>query len=193
MWVPGEVEVQLVFDAETCPDPIPPGYVGCMVYAGGSSAAHAWEQAELDRVAHMPRLPVWVPTPGRDDPAAAAAELLAWLKGHGVEPVNPRNGQRVHVMWDMETGKEPDAAWLDQAASHVAAGGYWNWVYGSISTLFGQPARDGYVVANPTGQIHMYLHPQAVATQFQFEVAVSGGTIDRSAFTRAALGSFWLP
>src|SRR5215472_7517315 len=153
-WVPGLVPVVKGFDAAHCPDPVPAGYEWCMVYAGGTSATHAWEQAELALVRHLPRLPVWVPTPGSDDPVNAAQLFVAWLKAHNVPPV--RGGEHTRVMWDMETGREPDPEWLKKAASVLALAGYFNLVYGSIDTLFGQPARSGYVVANPTNVLHMY-------------------------------------
>lgn len=193
MWTPAFVEVVSAFDAAYCPDPVPPGYGACLVYAGGSSATHAWDDAELARVAHLPRLPTWVPTPGHEGPLAAAEALLAWLAAHKVPPVDPRTGQHTHVLWDMETGKEPDAPWLNAAADRVAKDGYWNLVYGSLSTLFGQPSRDGYCVANPTGQPHMFMRPHVKMTQYAFDVAVPGGTIDQSLITAELARQLWLP
>lgn len=193
MWTQGYVEVLPVFDAEHCPDPLPADFRACLVYAGGSSAAHAWDQAELDRVAHLPRLPVWVPTPGHDAPLAAADQFLAWLAAHNVPSTGQNGGQPVHVMWDMETGQEPDAHWLNRAADRLAEHGYWNLVYGSTSTLFGQPARDGYIVANPTGAPHMFAHPQVKGTQYAFNVKTAGGAIDESLFTVELVHQLWMP
>lgn len=193
VWTPAYVQVASMFDAETCPDPVPDHYDACMVYAGGSSAAHAWSEAELARVAHLPRLPVWVPTPGHEGALAAADAFLAWLTEHGVPGRAHAQDRPVHVMWDMETGKEPDAAWLDKAADHLAKHGYWNLVYGSTSTLFGQPARDGYVVANPTGQPHMFQRAHVRATQYAFDVHVPGGIIDQTLITRELVNQLWTP
>lgn len=193
MQVQGYVEVVEAFDAAHCPDPVPDGYRACMVYAGGSSATHAWTQAELDRAAHLPRLPVWVPTPGHEDPHAVADQLLAWLAGHKVPQLADQCGHHTFVMWDMETGKEPDAAWLNRAADRVAAHGYRNLVYGSISTLFGQPARSGYIVANPTGRPHFYQHPEVEGTQYAWNVKVPGGTIDQDLFSVRVLRQLWQP
>lgn len=193
MWLSGYVEVDPGFDAAHCPDPVPSGYKWAMVYAGGSSATHAWDEAELHRVNQLPRLPVWVPTPGRDDPLKAADAFLAWLTAHHVPPISAAPHRPVHVMWDMETGKEPDAAWLNKAADRVAAHGYWNLVYGSISTLFGQPARSGYIVANPTNQPHMYPHAGARGTQWAEDVKVPGGLIDQDVLDRFLVGQLWMP
>lgn len=193
MWLSGYVEVLQGFDAAHCPNPIPGGYRWAMVYAGGSSATHAWTQAELDRVKHLPRLPVWVPTPGDEDPVSVADEFLAWLAGHKVPPISAAPHRPVHVMWDMETGQEPDAAWLNRAADRMAAHGYWNLVYGSISTLFAQPVRAGYIVANPTGQPHMYAHPGARGTQWADNVKIPGGLIDQDVLDRDTVGQLWMP
>lgn len=193
MWTQGYVEVLEAFDAEHCPDPLPAGYRACLVYAGGSSAAHAWDDAELARVAHLPRLPCWVPTPGHEGPLEAADQFLAWLRAHGVPTQAEAGGRPVHVMWDMETGKEPDAQWLNRAADQLASAGYWNVVYGSTSTLFGQPARDGYIVANPTGQPHMFPHPQVKGTQYEFDVRTPGGLIDRNLWAVEFINQLWMP
>ncbi len=198
LWLRGYVEVSKAFDAENCPNPVPAGFDACMVYAGGSSAAHAWSEQELALVAHMPRLPVWVPTPGSDNPATAAADFAAWLKAHNVPAIN-RKGEHLRVMWDMETGKEPDPQWLNQAADHLLKlAGVRNLVYGSVSTLFGQPQRAGYVVANfpqppAVGQPHLYQRPGVVATQYSAGVPVSGGVIDEDVFTTQLVQQLWLP
>ena len=193
MWTEGYVEVLPVFDAEHCPDPLPADFRACLVYAGGTSAAHAWDQAELDRVAHLPRLPVWVPTPGHDAPLQAADDFIHWLNQHNVPSRNAGSGQPVHVLWDMETGQEPDAHWLNRAADRLAEHGWFNLVYGSTSTLFGQPARDGYIVANPTGAPHMFMHPQVKGTQYAFDVQTAGGKIDESLFAVELVNQLWMP
>jgi len=191
-WTPGYVQVAPGFDAAHCPDPVPAGYEWCMVYAGGSSATHAWDAAELALVAKLPRLPVWVPTPGTDDPVTAGNAFLRWLTVHNVPKTNARS-DHTRVMWDMETGQEPDPAWLNKAAGVTAAAGYRNLVYGSISTLFGQPARSGYVVANPTGVLHLYQHPNVVATQYAFDVKTPGGEIDQDVAVVDLVRQMWQP
>lgn len=194
LWMPGYVEVLPGFDGAFCPDPVPAGFKWCMVYAGGTSAERktGWDPAELARVAHLPRLVVWVPTPGSDDPVQVVANLVHWLDEQKVPKVNV-HGFPFHVMWDMETGKEPDPEWLDVAANHFHAQGGRSVVYGSISTLFGQPPRDGYVVANPTNTSHMYSAVNVKATQYQFNVSVPGGKIDKSNMAVELYRQLWLP
>jgi len=192
-WLEAMVEVASMFDAEFCPDPVPVGYDAALVYAGGSSAAHAWDTAELARVAHLPRLPTWVPTPGVDDPVAAAEAFIGWLAEHEVAAVNPVNGVHQLVMWDMETGQDSNHRWLKAAADRMAKSGYFNLVYGSISTLFALPARSGYMVANPTGVEHMYLRPEVGGTQYTFNKPTSGGKIDMWALMRELVHQFWQP
>ncbi len=190
LWLPGYVQAGLMWDAEHCPDPLPGGFIACMAYFAGSSAAHVWDADEIDRVkaASLGILPVCVPTPGTDNPLTAAQELIDRLHAEGV----PDN-HACHVMWDMETGKEPDPRWLDKAADRVRAAGYLNLVYGSPSTLFNQPPRDGYVVANPTNQIHMYERAHVRATQYAFDVRAPGGLIDQSAIASDLVAELWHP
>src|SRR5229473_2127120 len=143
LWVPGQVDTVEMFDAAFCPDPVPAGFACCMVYAGGSSALHPWTQRELSLVQHLPRLPVWVPTPGLDNPRQSALGLVAWLTAHKVPQTAP-NGEHTLIMWDLETGREPYPRWVNIAADVLRAHGYFNLIYGSTSVLFGQPARSGY-------------------------------------------------
>lgn len=186
-WLVGYVDTVEMFDAERCPDPVPAGYPACLVYAGGTAAAHAWDEAERARVAHLHNLPTWVPNPAVDDPTAAAEAFVVWLIDNAYTPVVDGTDEHQAVLWDMETAGHADARWLDKACDHLAAAGYWNLVYGSTSTLFGLPERDGYVVADPTGAPHMYLHPAARATQHTWNVHVAGGTIDESAAAKDLL------
>ena len=192
MWVQGYVEVELGFDAEFCPDPVPAGYRWCMVYAGGTSATRAWDDAELARVAHLPRLPVWVPTPGSDDPVAAGEAFVDWLTAHKVPSIKA-SGRPCHVLTDLETGTEPDPKWVNVFADQLANAGYWNLEYGSISTILAQPVRSGYVVANPTGMPHLYPHAGVVGTQFAFDVRVPGGLIDQDVLDVFKARQLWMP
>lgn len=192
-WLEAMIDTASMFDAEFCPDPIPAGYDAALVYAGGSSAAHPWEPAELALVAHLPRLPTWVPTAGTDDPQAAAEAFLAWLSDHGVPAVNPVTGAHQLVMWDAETGQDMNHRWFKQACDHMSSAGYFNLVYGSISTLFALPARSGYMVANPTGAPHMYLRPEVAGTQYTFNKPTQGGKIDQWALVREIVHQFWQP
>jgi len=191
-WVPGQVHCVQSFDAEHCPDPAPTGYEGALVYAGGSSAAHAWTDKEIARAAAVVKwlLPVWVPTPGTDDPVKVGKEFVAWLTAHKV-PTSTVAEHPVHLVWDLETGKEPDAAWADQACRVTTNAGWYNLIYGSLNVIFHQPVRDGYFVANPTGQPHMYDHRDVKATQYAFDVKVPGGVIDQSLVSVELANQMW--
>lgn len=193
IWTPGVVDTVKGFDAATCPDPVPPGYEWCMIYAGGSSASdpNGWPDDALARVAHLPRLVVWVPTPGIDNPRTAARQFLAWLHRRGV-PTDPK-GKRTLLMVDEETGRLPNPTWTNAFCGRLALAGYDNLPYGSLSTIFGEPARSGYVVANPTGQPHMYPHAQVAGTQYAFDVGVPGGVVDETLLRRDLLGQLWQP
>jgi len=180
------VECLPCFDTARLDFPVPAGYQCCLVYMGGSSATHAWDREELAKVAHLRRLPVWVPTPGQDHPGDVALQVVAWLRRNKVPPGR-------HVLWDMETGKEPDPAWLNMAAGRVAKAGFRNLTYGSMSVVFGNPQRDGYFVANPTGHPHMVSRIGVKGTQYAFDIAVPGGTIDQSLISTDLAHELWLP
>jgi hypothetical protein len=173
-WLTAVIEADPGFDAAYLPDPVPRGFGWCMVYAGGSAATHAWDAAELERVvaAGLRLLPVWVPTPGHDDPAAAGEEFAVWLADHGAPKGTP-------VLWDMETAGAASAAWLNRACdvTAVASGrGALNLVYGSTGTLFGLPARSGYFPADPTGSPHFVQRPEVAGTQYRWNVPTSAGS-----------------
>lgn len=193
MWVEGQIDTVLMFDASHCPSPVPQGYAACMGYAGGSSAAHEWTPDEWARVAHLPRLPVWVPTPGRDNPRQAALAFARRLTELGVPRADQQGGRHVRCLWDMETGTEPDPGWLDIAADVLHARGYFSLSYGSTSWAFGQTRRAGYFPADPTGVPHLYDHDNVVGTQFRWGVLTDGGIIDESLITTDLLPNLWMP
>ncbi len=192
-WVEAEVDTAPVWDASHCPNPLPDGYAACMGYLGGSSAAHEWTNEEWDAVRHMPRLPVWVPTPGVDNPRQSALACVRRLAELGVPRADQQGGRHVTVLWDLETGTEPDPGWANHAADVLLAHGYFNLIYGSTAWIFGNPSRAGYVVADPTGSAHMYLHPDVSGTQYAWGIQTAGGAIDASLFTLDAIAKFWRP
>jgi hypothetical protein len=172
------------WDAAACPDPAPKkvsdyaiDYAGG--YLGGSSAFRTWTPGEWQRAsdAYGRVLPIWVPTPGVDNPRQAAKAAIDALRAAGVP--NHAEPWRV-LMWDLETGTEPSPAWLTTAANTLAAAGYGSLVYGSPegSHVLSYPRRSGYVVADFTGRPVMYPAPGVVATQFAAEVSVPGGVVD---------------
>lgn len=187
-WTPGSVPCGQMFDAEHCPNPIPPGYSSCLVYAGGSSAAHAWLDREIARAAAagLALLPVWVPTPGLDQPAAAAAGFVSWLTAHKVPHGAP-------ILWDIERGNVTDPAWYKAAADITAKAGYLNLCYGSLNVVFDHAARSGYFVADPTGTPHLVSHDHVKATQWRFNVPTPGGPIDQSLIARYLEAQLWVP
>jgi len=186
----------LVWDAATSPDPLPDDAIGtaCMVYVGGTSAARVWTEPEIDRVAHMPKLPVWVPTPGVDNPRQAGHACIAALQARGITPVNSQ-GQRQWVLVDLETGREPAADWLKVFVRPIFQAGYSIPRYGSpdSSHLFDYtPGTVGYWVANFNGQARLYNHANVVGTQFQDLVRTPGGIVDQSVMLPTGLPHLWV-
>ena len=122
-------------------------------------------------------MPIWVPTPGHENPRQVALQAAAALKAAGIPPhATPFRA----LMWDLETGIEPASQWLTVAANTLASYGYDNLVYGSPdgSQIFSEPARLGYIVAFYDGRPSPYPHPGAVGKQYQANVSVPGGQVD---------------
>lgn len=182
-----------VFDGMHCPDPVPPGFAGCLVYIGGSSAAHVWDDQELARVAHLPRLPVWVPTPGQDNPRQAARMAADRLRTLGVPDREDACGRRPALLWDMETGREPDPGWYSIAADYLWHCGYANLGYASLNVARALPTRSGIVLALPDGKPELTGLTGEVGHQYAFDLRMPGGTIDSSVFRASTLAHFWLP
>jgi hypothetical protein len=181
------------WDAAFCPDPAPDqddGYSWCEVYIGGSSATRrtGWNVTERARVADLPKLPVWVPTPGRDNPRQSALDCLYALRIFGVPAwATPWRA----VMWDMETGTLPDPAWFKVAHGVMMAAGYGTVSYGSQGWAFGEPNYLGMIIADPDGTPDFRplraAHPDAliVGKQYKWQVDTPGGVIDQDALDPA--------
>jgi hypothetical protein len=162
------------WDAAFCPDPLPDaGFAFAGAYIGGSSAFRVWPDSELARVAHMPVLPIWVPTPALDNPRQTAMQAAHRMAQVGV----PHHARPFRAMMlDLETVIAP--VWVGMFAERFASLGYDTIVYGSAGSLFHNPRRTGYAVADPTGHPHMYPHPGTIITQYQFDVQLAGGVVD---------------
>ena len=183
------------WDAAFCPDPAPDqddGYTWCEVYIGGSSATRrdGWNGTEVDRVADLPKLPVWVPTPGFDNPRQSALACVTALHRYGV-PAWEAPWRA--VMWDMETGVLPDPAWFSVAHGVMLASGYATISYGSLSWAFGEPNYLGMIVADPDGNPDFRplraAHPGAliVGKQYKWGVRTPGGVTDQNSLDPAFL------
>jgi hypothetical protein len=148
-------------------------------YVGGSSAYRVWTNQERRRLANsrLRAMPIWVPTPGTDNPRQVALQAAEALKAAGI----PSGASPYRAMlWDMETGTEPDPHWLTIAANTLAGRGYDNMSYGSVegSGIFSEPQRLGYIVALWDGRATLYPHPGAVGKQYAGNVDVPGGQVD---------------
>ncbi len=172
------------WDAAYCPDPVPTTINGRRMayagfYLGGSSAFRAWPDNERRRLAasRLRAMPIWVPTPGSENPRQVALQAAAALRAVGI-PAHATPFRA--LMWDLETGVVPATQWLTIAANTLASQGYDNLVYGSPdgSQIFSVPARLGYIVAFYDGRPSLYPHPGAVGKQYEPNVSVPGGQVD---------------
>jgi hypothetical protein len=181
------------WDAAFCPDPVPTEINGRRMsyggfYLGGSSAFHVWSDAERRRLnaSRLKCMPIWVPTPGTDNPRQVALAAAAAMGSVGIP--NHATPWRV-LLWDLETGTEPDPPWLNIAADTLASRGYGSLVYGSPggSGLFSYAPRSGYLVASFDGTPSLYQHPNVVGKQYQANVTVTGGEVDLDVVTPSVL------
>lgn len=172
------------WDAAFCPDPVPTEINGRRMayggfYLGGSSAYRTWPDNERRRLAasRLKAMPIWVPTPGSDNPRQVALQAAAALKAVGI-PAHATPFRA--LMWDLETGTEPAPQWLTVAANTLASQGYDNLVYGSPggSQIFSEPARLGYLVAYYDRVPSLYPHPNVIGKQYEANVSVPGGQVD---------------
>jgi hypothetical protein len=172
------------WDAAFCPDPAPKvidgqaqSYGG--FYLGGSSAFRVWTDVERRRLAGsgLRGMPIWVPTPGWDNPRQVALQAANALRVVGVPAF--ASPWRV-LMWDFETGVEPDPAWFSVAHDTLVGRGYASLVYGSPvgSGLFSYQPGTGYMVADWDGVPELYPHPHVAGKQYRAGVAVPGGEVD---------------
>jgi hypothetical protein len=177
------------WDAAFCPDPAPKDIGGQVqsyggFYLGGSSAYHVWSDVERRRLAAsgLKTMPIWVPTPGYDNPRQVALEAAAAMLAVGM-PRYARPWYRP-LMWDLETGIEPDPGWVLTATRTLHSRGYDSILYGSPggSHLFSEPLSDGgwsaYLVASYDGIPELYPHAGVVGKQYAPNVAVPGGEVD---------------
>jgi hypothetical protein len=184
------------WDAAFCPDPLPPGH-WAEVYIGGSSAfrRNGWDDTEVSLVAHLPKLPVWVPTPGHENPRQSALACVSALQRYKV----PHHATPWRtVLWDLETGVEPDPAWFAVARTTMEAHGYGTMSYGSTAWVFGEPNYTGMIVADWDGDPRLdslrTAHPQAliVGKQYRAGVREPGGTVDLDSLDESVMGHLGL-
>ena len=139
------------------------GYEVAGGYLGGDTP-HVWTGKQwADQPARW-RAPFWVYDEGRDV-AAQAADAVAAMVALGA----PEGSA---IILDMEALTQDVA--VNMFADYVHEHHYCTMIYGSKSSLFGNPPRTGYVVADYTGTAHLYEHPHTMGTQYA-TVRADGG------------------
>jgi hypothetical protein len=144
-------------------------------YYGGPNAYHVWSPGDWKRFPKSKKLPIWVGgMNGTIDGHNAVAALRALKVPKGV-----------YTAADMEM--RVDKTYLEHFGDILHAAGYKVFVYGSASTVFGNPKLDGYWVADYVGTAP-YMYPGARLTQY-----MSGPDYDTSAvkWWTYYFGSWW--
>ena len=121
--------------------------------------AHPWS-AEDWRIFHGNRkLPIFV----QSHPVTHMAEADAFAALKALYDIGAPAGIRTAI--DLETAV--DAEYVHRYGRVMHWAGYRVWVYGSASSVFGNPALDGYWVADYTGTgPFLYDHANVRATQY---------------------------
>jgi hypothetical protein len=147
-----------MFDASQPPASAPPGYRAVAGYIGGDTP-HVWTEAEWRRFGTLHKLPIWV----RSDPESVDAEADAFGALERLYELRVPRG--ITVVMDLETAV--DTGYVHKFHSVMRWAGFYAWVYGSASTVFKNPAADGYWVADWAGiGPFMYRHHMVKATQY---------------------------
>ena len=123
------------------PENIPGNWAGAVGgYFGGPRAFNVWSPGNWRRFSHLRKLPIWVSgLNGLNDGKAAVVEL----RHLGVP-------QNTFVVADMET--RVDKTYCQHFGNVMDDAGYKMLVYGSASTVFGNPSPHGYWVADYAGK-----------------------------------------
>lgn len=134
---------------------VPSGYDGIGGYIGGDKAVNIWPNAawHIGAFDGKPKMPYYVPDEAvgiSSNPTKDAFDLIQRAYRLGI----PKG--KVLIL-DMETFAYPK--YVTNFWNVVRWAGYRLWVYGSRSTVFRNPACDGYAVADYTSEPHLLVPP----------------------------------
>lgn len=128
------------YDAAYCPAK-PPATDVVLFYAPHGDQLNAWTLAEINAQPARYRLPIFV----RSNPAQALATTDAMNMHEWLLSIGCPSGSS--IVLDLETAV--DATYVNTFGWLMYEAGYRTLPYGSSSTLFRNPALDGYFVAEP--------------------------------------------
>lgn len=169
-----------MFDASSPPPTPYPGSHAVAGYLGGNTP-HIWEVPEWDRFAGLVQFGIWVGAAegdpvGHGNAAVQAAHNLGW---------RPNAPLRRAIICDIET--EQNRPWVDAFGKAVWDGGFQTYVYGSASTILGDPAKEGRWIALYNDEPNIPAIPAAVGHQYKANVPWDGTFVDLSVITAEML------
>jgi hypothetical protein len=145
-------------------------------YLPAANAAHGWTNADWAGI-RGPKLPIWVaPFGSKSGLKDAEATLLS------VDSLHIPKGMVIAL--DMETSV--DVTYVAAYGAIMQHHGYKVWVYGSASSVFGNPQLNGYWVADYIRTPFMYAHMGTRATQW-----TDGARYDQSTVKQWELVNLW--
>ena len=169
-----------MFDAS-----VPPAraYPGCAAVAGyiGGATPHVWTLPEWERFSAYRQLPIWVKA-GSGTPLSQARQAATKAAGMGWRPFATH---RRWIVLDMETWDDPP--FVSDFAVTLHKQGFGCLVYGSASSVYGNPHADGYWVADWDGIPTLENFPDIKIHQYADNVPWDGGAVDLSVLPDDAL------
>jgi hypothetical protein len=160
--------MKLMIDSAFPQGSVPAGFHAVAGYLGGDTP-HAWTKNEWGAFSTHRKLPIWVPAiavGGSDSARSEAFSALSQLYHLGV----PKGKAMV---LDVEGAENP--GYVTSFYNVIKWAGFKMWVYGSASTVFVNPACDGYWVADWTGTPHQYQKSFVRATQYASNIMLKTG------------------
>ena len=127
---------------------IPEGWQGAVGgYLHGGNATRPWPASDWRRFRYNRKLPIFAQSRPAH-PVIDAQSAIAALRAIGAPP-------GVYTALDLEDAVDPP--YVRTYGKELRQAGYKVWVYGQASTVFGNPALNGYWVANWKGYLRLSL------------------------------------
>lgn len=172
------------FDAAFPPATPPPDCQAVLGYLGGNTP-HAWELGEWRRFGKLLQAGIWVAdlsasAVGQGKTAGAAAAALGWT------PRRQATSRRI-IFLDMETWQ--NKSFVTDFAHEVFISGYETSVYGSASTVGGNPPLRGYWLADWNNAENV-AGKDVIGHQYDADQAWENGVVDYSVFEQEMIHHF---
>lgn len=153
-------------------------------YLGGGNQAREWSAAEWGRFRGNKKLPIFVrTTPGNPGAWSDAVTVVSQLYQLKVP-------KQVFTALDLEGQADP--VYVTNYGNAMHYFGFNVLVYGSASTVFGNPPLDGYWVADYINPPHPFEYPHADVATTQYRANVPPGYDSSTVRWAYQLRKWWI-